>query len=365
MQKKIIALAIAAAFAAPVTAMADATVYGVLDGGLRSVTTNGNTLNTMGSGLLNSNRFGVKASEDLGDGMKANVVLEGDITTGTGQDVAANAQTNNLFSRQATVGVASSWGAIDLGHQYTTAFKINTDIDPFAHHFIGITYANLFSGYTLTATGAKAITRNDNDFAYTGKFGDVTVMADRSMGSTSTTSTTAPAAPATSQALNGSDAGATTAVGVSYASGAVNVGGSYSKVKSSNTVTAPGSDMTHWQLGAGFNFGDGSVKIGYADQKNADTSATGTVATVGTDVETKNMWIGANYNFTSKVGVTAAYYKSTLAVTGSGDVVGTNLVVAATYALSKKTALYAEVDKQTVDGGSDTNAYAAGLSVAF
>jgi predicted porin len=128
MQKKIIALAIAAAFAAPAAAMADATVYGVLDGGFRSVTTNGSTANTMGSGLLNSNRFGIKASEDLGDGMKANVVLEGDITTGTGQDVPANGQANNLFSRQTTVGLSSDMGAIDMGHQFTTAFKVNTPL---------------------------------------------------------------------------------------------------------------------------------------------------------------------------------------------------------------------------------------------
>ena len=38
MQKKIIALAIAAAFAAPVAAMADVTMYGALDGGFRHQT---------------------------------------------------------------------------------------------------------------------------------------------------------------------------------------------------------------------------------------------------------------------------------------------------------------------------------------
>jgi len=47
------------------------------------------------SGTLNSNRFGIKASEDLGDGLKANVVLEGDIITGTGQNAAVTDPANN------------------------------------------------------------------------------------------------------------------------------------------------------------------------------------------------------------------------------------------------------------------------------
>jgi predicted porin len=355
MQKKIIALAIAAAFAAPAAAMADATVYGVLDGGFRSVTTNGSTANTMGSGLLNSNRFGIKASEDLGDGMKANVVLEGDITTGTGQDVPANGQANNLFSRQTTVGLSSDMGAIDMGHQFTTAFKVNTVIDPFEHHFIGITTANKASGIN----SAGAITRNDNDVAYTGKFGGLTVFADRSIGGSSTSATPA-TAPTTT------DAGSTTAVGATYVQGPIIAAASYSKVKSNNTNTALSSDMTHYQLGAGFNFGAGKVMVGYADQKNADQSAIG-VRLVGSDVETKNIWIGASFNVSDKVGVTAAHYRTTTSVTGGNDVVATNTVAAVTYALSKKTALYVEADKQTSDvaNASDTNGYAAGLSVAF
>jgi len=373
MQKKIIALAIAAAFAAPVAAMADATVYGVVDGGFRSVTTNGNTLNTMGSGVLNSNRFGVVVSEDLGGGMKANVKLETDITTGTGQDVPANGQSFNLFSRQATVGLSSDMGAIDLGHQYTTAFKVNTVIDPFGHQYIGITSANAASGVAISGLTLKVapITRNDNDFAYTGKFGDVTVFADRSMGSNSSATTIAAPNGGTAQGSVGSDAGATTAAGATFVSGPVIAAASYTVVKSNTTNSAAVSaDMTHWQVGAGFNFGAGKVLVGYADQKNADQSAIGTYA-AGSEVGTKNIWIGGNFNVSDRVNVGAAYYKTTTTTTGAADVVGTNVVASVTYALSKKTALYVEADKQTSDKvtsgvtASDTNGYSAGLSVAF
>ena len=352
MQKKIIALAIAAAFAAPVAAMADATVYGVVDGGLRSITTNGTTSNVMSSYYgLNSSRFGIKSSEDLGDGLKANVVLEGDLFVATGQNSSAGTGALSLFSRQSTVGLSGSWGAIDLGRQYTTAFKVNTVIDPFGHQFIGVTSANVASGFKNSTTstlpfGAAAITRNDSDIAYTGKFGDVTVMANKSVG------------------VATSDSGATAAIGATYVSGPITVAGEYTKVKAGVSTALVTSDMTHWQLGAGFNFGDGSVKVGYADQKNADSSTTlGSLA--GSDAEAKNVWIGGNYNLSSKVGVTAAYYRTTYAYTGSNDVVGTNVVAAVTYALSKKTALYVEADKQTLDNASDTTAYSLGMNVAF
>ena len=346
MQKKIIALAIAAAFAAPVAAMADVTVYGVVDGNFRSATSAGQTQNTMNSyNGLNSNRWGVKSSEDLGDGMKANVVLEGDLFTATGENSSKGTGTGTLFSRQSTVGLEGGFGKVDLGRQYTVAFKLNTLIDPFAHQFIGTTSANVASGYTLS-TG-NPITRNNSDISYTGKFGDVTVMADKSMGGAT------------------DDSAATAAAGVSYVGGPITVVATYTKVKAAASPVPVTRDMTHMQAGAGFSFGDGSVKVGYAQQKNADSNAAGGTA-VGSDVTTTNIWLGGDFNVSSKIGVKAAYYKTTFAATGANDVVTTNVVAAATYALSKKTALYVEADKQTNDATNvDSNGYTLGMNVAF
>ena len=347
MQKKIIALAIAAAFAAPVAAMADVTVYGVVDGNFRSSTTGGVTSNTMNSAAgLNSNRWGVKSSEDLGDGMKANVVLEGDLFTATGENSAAGTGAGTLFSRQSTVGLEGGFGKVDLGRQYTVAFKLNTLIDPFSHQFIGLTSANYASGFTASAA-PKPITRNNSDISYTGKFGDITVMADKSMG-----------APTT-------DAGATAAAGVSYVGGPITAVLTYTKIKAAAT-SAVTTDVTHVQVGGGFNFGDGSVKVGYSQQKNADSNGTGGTS-LGNDLTTTSLWLGGNFNVSSKIGVTAAYYKTTVAYTGATDVVTTNMIAAVTYALSKKTALYVEADKQSIDTTptTDANGYTVGMNVAF
>ncbi len=82
MQKKLIALAVAAALTAPVAAMAaDVTVYGKAFLNIESVTNDKNNVVANGGALANSNsamrinndasRLGFKVSEDLGDDLKA------------------------------------------------------------------------------------------------------------------------------------------------------------------------------------------------------------------------------------------------------------------------------------------------------
>ncbi len=81
MQKKLIALAITAAFSAP--AFADTTIYGMIDAGYASsaVTTYGTTdTKTTTSGISFSSsqtsKVGITQTEDLGNGMKASYLLE-------------------------------------------------------------------------------------------------------------------------------------------------------------------------------------------------------------------------------------------------------------------------------------------------
>ena len=340
MQKKIIALAIAAAFAAPVAMAetANVNVYGSIDGGLRSDTGAGKTMNTFGSGTYNSNRWGIKGSEDLGDGMKANFGLEGSFLTGTGEvgSTSSTATTNtatnsntDLFARNATVGVSGSFGSVDLGRQYSVAFKTVGLYDPFGFKFIKI----------AGGESAAMVTRYNNDVSYTGKFGDVTVMAEHNV-------------PAT-----GDDSSSTTAAGVGFSSGPITVGGAYSATKA---VVGSIADTKYYTVGAAFNFGDGKVSVGHSNNTVA------AAVSGGNDTVTKQTFIGASYNVTSKVGVTAAVYKKV--VTVAADVTDTKMMLAATYALSKRTNFYAEIDKNSNDTAgttTDTNGYSLGLATTF
>jgi len=80
MQKKLIALAVVAAFSAP--AFADVTAYGVIDAAVVNVSASGEKSDMQAiSGGLATSRFGVKSVEDLNNGMKAVVVLEYGLNT--------------------------------------------------------------------------------------------------------------------------------------------------------------------------------------------------------------------------------------------------------------------------------------------
>ena len=133
MKKSLLVLAVLSAFAGVASAQSAVTIYGTFDGGLRNLTnTNATGQSTfkMGSnGTYNSNRIGFKGVEDLGGGLNAHFALETGFNSGTGALDNAN---NQLFNRTATVGVGSAMGSVDLGRQYTVAFRTIAAYDPFA-----------------------------------------------------------------------------------------------------------------------------------------------------------------------------------------------------------------------------------------
>jgi len=115
MKKNIIALAVAAAFAAPV-AMADApTIYGKLNLNVSSITDAGNGVNDVAS------RVGIKGSEDLGDGLKAIYKIE------FGLDVEGS---GGLSDRNQYLGLAGGFGTVLLG-QHDSPLKVVQPTDTF------------------------------------------------------------------------------------------------------------------------------------------------------------------------------------------------------------------------------------------
>ncbi len=125
MQKKIIALAIAAAFSAPAFAdTSNVTVYGLLNADFESVTSsNVNTAaapfsNTLNRVVSNASRVGIKGTEDLGDGLKGIYQLEAqfnvDGTGGTGFGGG---------TRNSNVGLTGGFGTAFLGN-WDTPYKV-------------------------------------------------------------------------------------------------------------------------------------------------------------------------------------------------------------------------------------------------
>lgn len=314
MKKSLLALAVLGAFAASAQAQSNVTIYGSFDGGVRHQTNvlaggNEGSRTTVGSnGTFNNNRIGFKGIEDLGGGLNAHFTLETGFNTGTGALDNAN---NQLFQRTASVGIGGAWGSLDLGRQYTTAFKTIGAYDPMGYKYTGITDA--------VPAGLSTGARNNNSIQYTGTFGPVTARLEYSLG----------------EVAGDSSAGSTKAVGATYAAGPLAVGAAYTTFES-----ATGLDTDHWTIGASYKFGPARVAVGHSDQE-AD------VATGGT-TDLKRTWIGASYAITPALEVTGAYYRSRLDAGADSD--KDNYILSVTYALSKRTNLYAAFDTQKYDG---------------
>lgn len=159
MKKTLLAAALMAGFAGIAQAETSVTLYGILDGGIGFQQIKGSaTVNSQGGknsiedvwsqnrpdsfknkrtgligGVQSGNRWGLKGSEDLGNGLRAVFVLESGFNIANGHQQ----QDGRLFGRQATLGLAGdSWGQLDLGRQTNIASKYIPGVgDPFGGGF--------------------------------------------------------------------------------------------------------------------------------------------------------------------------------------------------------------------------------------
>src|SRR5690554_5939499 len=151
MKKSLLVAALITGFAGVAQAETAVTLYGIVDGGIAyervKGTVNGadykGTRTGMLSGGQSGNRWGLKGTEDLGNGLQAVFVLENGFNIGTGQA----SQGSRMFGRQATVGLQSdAWGRLDFGRQTNIASKYFAGVaTPFGTDFgtagVGTTFS--------------------------------------------------------------------------------------------------------------------------------------------------------------------------------------------------------------------------------
>lgn len=95
-------------------AQSSVTLYGILDAGITYVSnTGGSHVVRFDDGISYGNRWGIKGTEDLGNGLSAVFVLESGFKLGTGRLAFGGSQ----FGRQAFVGLSSPWGTVSFGNQ--------------------------------------------------------------------------------------------------------------------------------------------------------------------------------------------------------------------------------------------------------
>jgi predicted porin len=369
MKKSLIAMAVLAA-SGVASAQSTVTLYGLADVYLGSQKSKATTAaggstslrqTVVNSGGFNTSRFGMKGSEDLGGGLKANFLLEAgyDIDTGAANSYTnpfTKVESNAIFGRQSWVGLSGGFGELKLG-------KMWTPYDEVKGSGASAFDANIFAPATNVWLSNNYQDRPGNSIYYsTPNFSGFSAAASYSFGENKAN------AVGTNPAQN---AGKIVSMNVQYANGPIGVALSHQQEKAnSNTVT---SKFT--QLNGSYDFRVVKLLAAYGQVKNASTTlfvpAVGTPPTVtpvgvskskeyqiGLDVPLGAVTLSGGY----------AHSKATLAAAGAGEIKSNGIGLAAKYDLSKRTFLYTglQLSKNKLAGSEIKNdTFALGVQHKF
>ncbi|MDD2811675.1 porin [Rhodoferax sp.] len=334
MKKSLVALAVLAASGASF-AQSAVTVYGVVDAWVGSVKNDNGATSTsvtqLGDGGVSPSRWGLKGSEDLGGGLKANFNLEQGFSLDTG--AAGNAAL--AFSRQSWVGFSGGFGEVRLGRM-TTAFDD-----------VGGSADAVFDSALSPANNGVFISGG-----YTGRPNNGIFYQAPSMGGFS-----GAVSYSLAEDANGVPAGAlsVTSLNLTYGNGPLALQLGYQVDNVNNQV----NDTAYTRLGGSYNLGVATIMASYGKVTN--------VANVsGADVA--EWQFGLDYSVSSNLTVSASYARSNDNVT-AGDFKRDGLGFGASYSLSKRTSVYGgyESDKISKAGTNDVkhSLMAVGIRHAF
>jgi len=327
------AVTLAGALCVEAHAETQMTVYGTIDGGIRYVhnaTPAGDTLKTSSDGEFYNNRLGFKGTEDLGGGLRSHFQLEMGWNTGTGE---RDNDEGYLFQRYALVGIDGDFGSVDFGRMPSLSCKVIYHYDPFAYHYVyTIPLAGAAVGNEAASTppfGTMGGTRLNNNIQYIGKANGWMFGAEYSFGETE------------GSIRNG----ATQAVALLYNSGPLAIGGAYTMQRPDTSLSGSPDFRNQYQttLGASYQFNDVRFSIGYI---HAAVDTPSLTRLNGSD----NIWAGASFNLTPRIGMTFGYYRTTLDVAGKEIARRNFAILGTTYALSKRTSLYLDLDRAELTG---------------
>jgi len=340
MKKSLIALAVLGSVAGVAQAQSSVTLYGLADVWFGSSKTEINGVGSSvtkvdGSGLATS-RFGLKGSEDLGGGLKANFQLEQgfNIDNGTAGNSTGTAG-SQAFDRQSWVGLSGGFGEVQFGKTWSSYDDIRSSANDNFNANVAASF-NTWVGYNdRPVNSIKYISPTFGGFSGSVTYGlgeDKLANANR----------------------KSSDL---TSLGLQYANGPVFVGLAYQSEKDGATDTK----FTNTLINGSYDFGVAKLVAGYNQAK--DTAFAG-------DAKAKEWNLGVEVPLAANLNLGLGYAQSKLELAGTDVAKSTGYTASLLYSLSKRTTVYGVLSQTKAKDipftteGKDT-LYAVGINHKF
>jgi predicted porin len=365
MKKTLIVGAVLTGFTAAASAQqtSSVTLYGVADVNMAQSKTFGSaaTPSTTVTGMNVYNptnprgsRFGLRGSENLGDGLRATFQLE----AGLNPENGTTSGNNQLFNRHAWVGLAGGFGELTLGRQETMHRVMNNNNynDVSTEGELSVTTSN--SGLQLMQNFG---TRVDNAIRYTSPaISGVRVRVQQAMGHRTTAST------------NG--------VLLTYDQGPLRAALAYEYYDGAGVT-----GLDRWNqvttVGGQYNLGFATVGLGYqTTDRLLASNAANTLTSAATLPKHKAYNIGVLYPVSKVLSLRVQYTESQTSVptvAGAKDRTYGRTGISARYTLSPRTFLYAAYTEKAIDltpgvaaqvtsnATANKNSFGLGISHAF
>ena len=337
MQKKIIALAIAAAISAPAFAdTSNVTVYGKFDMSYDSIKTGTATAGTQGitSNRVSSNTtlIGLKGSEDLGDGVSAIWQIESLVTPGS-TNTANTFGTRNTFAGLSSAAA----GTVVLG-RHDTPYKIST-------RALDIFGDGIADNRAIMGGGVKAVAsfdgRQDQVVAYISpKLGGVATLAVGYVNLSPTNSTSAQSKDSAWSMAGMFDIGSGFGASLAYEVHDLGTGTVAAAVgavpAATNMINAAKEKATK----LGLSYVQDAFTVGFAYEKTSD-NAGAVVGTGGSNLFGHNdYYLSGKYMVSASDAVKLAYGHAGQ-INGATGSDAKQVSVGYDHSLSKRTSVYA------------------------
>ena len=317
-------LAAGALFVLSTAAQAQSTVslYGLVDLSVGSFQNpGGDSSKSVVSGNMTTSFFGLKGTEDLGGGLKANFAIESFMRNDTG--AAGRFNGDPFWARSAFVGLSTdSLGALNIGRNTTSLFVNTLIFNAFGDSF---GFSPAIRGYFTSGTTTGDTGWSDSVKYTSPRFGGLSFTAHVAAGE-----------------ANGGKNGGASAL---YFGGPVALGFAWQRATKGSTV----DNTDTWQLSGSYDFKVAKLFGQYGNVENDTTGNEYDITGVGASVP-----VGA--------GSLLAQWGAVSPDVGSKR---TTFSVGYDYFLSKRTDLYAVYMSDKISGLDTGTTYAVGIRHRF